>query len=83
MANEKIVTIEYQSADEAAAMAAKINASDHNGEMRVTSNGYSLEIAPANPLVSDLLNFFSWAGRNITNLFRKSRETINKGSVNA
>ncbi|MEX0603530.1 MAG: hypothetical protein WD623_07695 [Marinobacter sp.] len=83
MANDKIVTINYQSADEAAAMAAKINASDQDGEVRVVNHGNSLVIAPANPMVADLLAFFSWAGRNIAELFRKSEVTSSKGAVNA
>ncbi|EDM47954.1 hypothetical protein [Marinobacter algicola] len=86
MGNEKIVTISYKSADEAAAMAAKINAADRDGEVRVVSNGNALEVATANPLAADLLALFSWVSRSIAQLFRSSDDTSNgssKGAVSA
>jgi hypothetical protein len=86
MANEKIVTISYNSADEAAAMAAKINAADQHSEVRVVSNGNALEVATANPLAADLLALFSWVSRSIAQLFRSSEDTSSSssnGAVNA
>lgn len=86
MGNEKLVTISYKSADEAAAMAAKINAADQDGEVRVVSNGNALEIATANPLATDLLALFSWISRSIGQLFKSSEDTnsaCTKDAVNA
>lgn len=86
MGNEKIVTISYKSADEAAAMAAKINAANQNGEVSVVSNGNALEVATANPLAADLVALFSWVSQSIGKLFTSSEDSnsaCSKGAVNA
>lgn len=83
MANERIVTVNYKSVDEAADMAARISASDLEGDIRVKNEGTRLEIATANPLASDLVALFRWVGRNVADLFKSSNTATRKGTVNA
>jgi hypothetical protein len=83
MANEKIVTVNYKSVDEAADMAARIRAADQEGDIRVKSEGTRLEIASANPLASDLVALFRWVGRKVAGLFKGSNTVAGKKTVNA
>jgi len=71
MAYGKIVTINYETSEQAASMAAKINAAEQSGEVRAFSNGQTLEIVPSNPVFADLFTFFSKINAAVSALFKK------------
>lgn len=83
MAYGKIVSINYDTPEQAATVAARINATEQRGTVRAYSNGRTLEITPSNPLLSDLLAVFSRIARKIAELFSRSEDNSSKAAVNA
>lgn len=82
MTYDKFVTIEYETPELAATMAARINANDPGGNIRAISKGRTLEVVPANVAVADIFTFFSRIGESVASLFRKS-DTAGKATASA
>lgn len=69
MANGKFFTLQYETAEDAAAMAARINTSGFGGPVRAISNGTKLEVATCNLAVADLSDVFAKFGERLMALF--------------
>ncbi|WP_041635126.1 hypothetical protein [Marinobacter sp. BSs20148] len=81
MAIAKIVTINYETSEQATTMAAKINASEDSGMIRAISNGRSLEIVPSNPVFADLCGLFSKITAGIGFLFNRYEGNSKKANT--
>lgn len=79
MANRKFISIDYDTPEQAAAMAAQINANDARESVRAYSNGRTLEVAPCNDSVADLINLFSMISKGINSVVKRLLGT-NKAS---
>lgn len=86
MAYGKIAAINYETPEQAATMAAQINATEQENSIRAYNNGRTLEIIPSNPLVADLLAFFANIAKSIVGIAKTSADSArdnSKGSVSA
>lgn len=70
MAYGKIAAINYETPEQAATMAAQINATEQENSIRAYNNGRTLEIIPSNPLVADLLAFSQISQKVLSGLRR-------------
>ena len=73
----KFVSIEYATTEEAAAVAARLNATGRGDSVRVRTEGRIVEVVPANALLGDLFSLFSQVSAGIAGFFRHSPDTRN------
>lgn len=82
MAYDKFVTINYETPEQAAAMAAKLNANDAGESVRAFANGRTLEVVPRNESITDLFMLFSKIGKAVASLFKRT-PTVGKATASA
>ena len=73
----KFVSIEYATTEEAAEVAARLNATGRGDSVRVRTEGRIVEVVPANALLGDLFNLFSHVSAGIAGFFGHSPDTRN------
>lgn len=80
--SHKLVSIEYATTEEAAAVAAKLNAYGLIGAVRVHSERGTLEIYSANASIKDLFSLCVKVSTGVVNFFKRSSDadvdTLNK-----
>lgn len=74
--SHKLVSIEYATTEEAAAVAAQLNAYGRRGAVRVHSEGGTLEVYSANASIKDLFSLCVKVSTGIADLFRRSSDTF-------
>ncbi|OEY66001.1 hypothetical protein [Marinobacter sp. X15-166B] len=67
----RLFSIDYETPEKAASMAARINASDSTGQIIAYNNGRTLKLVPASALLTDLIAWFSRAASGIARWFAK------------
>lgn len=73
--SRKLVSIEYATTEEAAAVAAQLSAYGHRGAVRVRSEGGRLEVYSANASIKDLFRLCVKVSNGIVDFFRRSSDT--------
>ncbi len=68
----KFVSIEYDSTEQALTVAAKLNAVQSGGAVRVLTKGRTLEVVPANVFLADIFTLFSKIRAGIVEFLRYS-----------
>ncbi len=71
----KLVSIEYTTTEEAAAVAAQLNAACRGGSVRVRTEGRTLEVLSANASVADVFGMFVKFGMRIVGFSRHWSDT--------
>lgn len=72
MSYSKLASVNYDTPEQAEAMAAQINANSEESAVRAVCNGCKMEVIPANPSVSALMGVFSKTATGLASLFGKS-----------
>jgi hypothetical protein len=78
----KFVSIEYATTEEAAAVAAQLNATGRGGSVRVRTEGRILQVLSADASIADVYSILVKVGTRIVDLFRRSpdaRQTTANG----
>lgn len=73
--SHKLVSIEYETTEEASAVAAQLNAYGHRGAVRVRSEARTLEVYSANASIKDLFSLCVKVSTGIVDFFRHLLET--------
>lgn len=74
----RIASIQYQTPEQAATMAAQINSSEQGNTIRAFSNGRVVEILPSNPALVDLFAFFFKVSKNVALFISKFADSAEK-----
>jgi hypothetical protein len=72
MPYKSFVRIDYDSPEQAATMAARLNGIEPGNAVRARSNGRTVEIAPCNPSVAAIFSSFSRMAGGISRFFDKT-----------
>jgi hypothetical protein len=73
--SHKLVSIEYATIEEAAEVAAQLNAIGRRGAVRVRSEGRTLEVYSANASIKDLFGLCVKVRAGIVDFFKRSPDT--------
>lgn len=75
----KFVSIEYATKEEAAAVAAQLNATGSGGSVRARTEGRKLEVVSATASVADIYSLLVKVGSKIVEFFKRSPVTPTQG----